>query len=67
MEKYIIGIAGISGLMVIWMLIQRQWKKAFSDPNGDEDVLAGRSDCGSCGCGTPCANKRSELRNKTIT
>ncbi|MTI41660.1 hypothetical protein [Fulvivirga lutimaris] len=64
MEKYAIGILGIIGMMLIWTVVQRAWKKAFPDHHINEDVLAGRSDCGSCGCTTKCINKNSELRNK---
>jgi hypothetical protein len=55
--SYIIGIAGMITLMVLWVVVQRHWKKIFSEQLSDEDVLAGRSDCGSCGCTTICENK----------
>ena len=61
--KYIIGILGITGLMILWAIIQYLWKVAFIDQQTDEDVLAGRSSCGNCGCGTTCKKKKSELRN----
>lgn len=66
MEKYIIGIAAISGMMVVWILIQRLWKQVFADEMQDPDVLAGRSDCGSCGCSTPCSVKQIQ-KTKNIT
>jgi len=56
-EKYIVGIVGITGLMIVWAIVQNLWRKAFSDQQIDEDVLVGRSDCGSCGCSSPCPNK----------
>ncbi len=61
-EKYIIGILGITGLMVVWVIIQNLWRNTFTDQQVDGDVLAGRSDCGSCGCKTQCVNKLSELK-----
>lgn len=65
MEKYIIGILGIVALMVVWALVQRLWKKVFSENVVDSDVLAGRSDCGSCGCTNPCKIKQSKnLKNE---
>ncbi len=64
MEKYIIGVVGITGLMILWVVVQNLWRNAFSDQPIDQDVLAGRSDCGSCGCGATCVNKLSELKNK---
>lgn len=60
--QYIIAIIGIIGLMVLWVLIQGLWRKAFLEQQEDSDVLAGRMDCGSCGCGTPCKVKKLELK-----
>jgi len=62
MLKYLIGILGITGLMIIWVIVQNLWRRTFSDQQKDEDVLAGRSACGSCGCGTICKNKKVELK-----
>jgi hypothetical protein len=61
--KYIIAITGIIGLMVGWTIVQQLWHTAFPDQHIDEDVLAGRSDCGSCGCTTPCVIKKTD-KNK---
>lgn len=61
-ETYAIGIVGITGLMITWVIVQKLWKRAFSDQYADADVLAARSDCGSCGCSSPCVNKRLELK-----
>lgn len=63
MEQYIIGMAGIIGLMTLWVIIQQHWKKAFSDGHVDEDALAGRSDCSNCGCNTPCVNRKLTTKN----
>ncbi len=60
--KYIIAITAIIGLMTLWVLIQGLWRRAFLDPEEDEDVLAGRMDCGSCGCGTPCKVKKLAIK-----
>jgi len=57
-EKYLIGIIGITSLMFGWAIIQGLWRKSFPGQNIDEDVLAGRSDCGSCGCTSPCSVKK---------
>lgn len=67
MEKYLIGMVGIIGMMVLWGIVQHLWRKTFLDLQSDEDVLAGRADCGSCGCSSPCRSKLSELKNKTLT
>lgn len=57
--NYIIGILGIAGLMIAWVVVQSLWRKTFIDEVVDKDVLAGRSDCGSCSCLTPCSVKKS--------
>jgi hypothetical protein len=62
MIKYAIGILGITALMIIWALVQYLWRKAFIDQQTDEDVLAGRSACGSCGCGTLCKKQKSSIK-----
>lgn len=59
-EKYIIGILGITGLMLGWVAVQQLWRRVFNDQLNDSDVLVNRSDCGSCGCSTPCNLKRAE-------
>ena len=61
MGSLIIGIGGIVGLMVLWGVVQSFWRKTFSDQLNDEDVLAGRTDCGNCGCATFCHNKQQKL------
>ena len=57
MERYIIGILAIVGLMLTWVMVQQLWKRAFPDKHIDGDVLAGRSDCGNCGCTVSCSIK----------
>lgn len=59
MERYLIGILGIVGLMLAWVVVQRLWRKIFAEHVVDGDVLAGRSDCGGgCGCTTSCQVKQ---------
>lgn len=62
MIKYIIGMLGITGLMILWAIVQYLWRRTFIDQQNEEDVLAGRSACGSCGCGTICKNKKVALK-----
>jgi len=62
--KYAIGIIGATGLMILWVIIQHLWRNTFMDQQKNLDVLAGRSDCGSCGCRTPCDNKKNKVKNK---
>ena len=59
METYIIAITLMIILMILWLVVQRQWGKTFSDGITDEDVLAGRSECGNCGCTTSCQEQES--------
>lgn len=63
-ESYIIAIGGIILLMIIWIIVQVLWKETFYDQLSDDDVLAGRSSCGNCGCTTICSNKRNSLKTK---
>jgi hypothetical protein len=62
-NSLLIGIGGTIGLMVLWYIVQTLWGKTFADHLSDEDVMAGRSTCGNCGCGTVCETKRKELSN----
>ncbi|MCP4120947.1 MAG: hypothetical protein GY751_04275 [Bacteroidetes bacterium] len=62
--SYVIGILGIVFLMLTWVLVQSWWGKVFPDDLVDEDVLAGRTDCGNCGCTTACKNKNEQLSEK---
>lgn len=62
MIKYAIGVLAITGLMIVWAMVQYLWRKVFIDQQTDEDVLAGRSACGSCGCGTQCKNEKSSIK-----
>jgi len=61
--KYSIAVLAIAGLMILWALIQYLWGKTFKGEHQDADVLAGRSSCGSCGCGTVCKLKKKSVKN----
>jgi hypothetical protein len=61
-NSLLIGVGGMVGLMVLWYVVQTLWGKTFADHLTDEDVMAGRSTCGSCGCGTSCKLKKVESR-----
>lgn len=41
-------------LLLAWVAVQNAWRRQFRSPGGDVDVLAGRVECGRCGCGSPC-------------
>lgn len=54
---YLIGMGGIVGLMVLWVLVQSLWRTLFAEHITDEDVLAERRSCANCGCTTVCVKK----------
>lgn len=60
-KSIIIGIIGITGLMIFWLFIQNIWRDQFSDMISDEDVLAARGGCGNCGCENICVNKQEKI------
>ena len=55
---YLLSISIMVGLLLVWAFVQDRWKKTFPEDVLDDDALAGRSDCGNCGCGGgTCVNK----------
>ena len=56
-HSILVGIGGVVALMLGWLCVQLLWRRAFSDYVSDEDALAGRSDCGNCGCTATCVRK----------
>ena len=60
-ESMIIGVGGVVGLMLLWYMVQSWWGRTFSDNITDEDVLAGRSSCGNCGCATFCEKNGNKI------
>lgn len=64
MDTYIIGIGGVVGLAIVWVLVQKLWRRTFADYIADEDVLAERRSCSNCGCaGATCTNKNLNKNN----
>ena len=57
LQSLIVGIGLTVGLVVLWTLIQAQWKNAFREEYLHEDVLAGRRSCSDCGCTAVCERK----------
>jgi hypothetical protein len=53
----LIAAAGIIGIMLLWVLVQRLWGHTFSEYVSDEDVMSGRTKCSNCGCTTACKNR----------
>ena len=57
-KSIIIGITGITALLLVWVAIQYAWGIVFKDYAKDADVLAGRSSCTNCGCTEACEIKK---------
>ena len=58
LESLFIGIGLTVALVVVWTLIQAQWKNTFREEYAQEDVLAGRRSCSNCGCTAQCELKQ---------
>ncbi len=65
LTSYIIALLLPPALLLGWVAVQHLWRKEFGSPQGDPDVLAGRGDCGNCGCAQPCERKEAENRVQT--
>lgn len=60
----IVGIIGIIGLMIIWVVVQSYWRDTFFENILDDDVLAGRTSCGNCGCTRICKQSEELIEQK---
>ena len=60
MKTYLLAILLVPMLMLGWLFVQSAWRRQFPGNDSDGDVLAGRSDCGNCGCATPCNKRENE-------
>lgn len=58
--SFVIGILGLVGMMLIWLLVQFYWRKTFSENISDEDVLAERRSCGNCACVKACERNSTQ-------
>lgn len=63
--KLVIGIIGLVVLAIGWLVIQLSWHSVFSEYLTDDDVLAGRSSCGNCGCTSVCIKKNQDIQSTT--
>jgi len=54
MYSVIAASLAIVGMMIAWLGVQALWRRVFAGEVAEEDVLAGRKSCGSCGCGMTC-------------
>ena len=60
-KSLLIACVVIVALMVLWLAVQQGWRTLFADQLTDEDVLAGRRSCGSCGCTSACTTTGRQL------
>jgi hypothetical protein len=58
LHHYVIGVGAFVLLSVLWVGVQRAWRRSFSDVGDDPDALAGRPDCFGCARSRDCAAKR---------
>jgi hypothetical protein len=57
LHHYIIGVGAFVLLSVLWLGVQRAWRRAFPDVGDDPDALAGRPGCFGCARAVPCERK----------
>lgn len=60
LATYLLTIAIVVGLMLIWVGIQTLWRRVFVSYINEVDVMAERRSCGNCGCIKACENKKKE-------
>jgi hypothetical protein len=64
LNSLLIAVGAIVSMMIIWIGVQSIWGKTFSEYLIDEDVMAGRTKCGNCGCTTACKNDMKKVSSK---
>ena len=60
LTSLLISIGAITGMAVLWVIVQSLWRETFKEYIHDDDVLAERRSCNNCGCTTACENKLKE-------
>lgn len=53
-KSVLLAVVLVPLLLLGWVLVQNAWRRRFRAQDKAGDVLAGRSDCGKCGCAQPC-------------
>lgn len=61
-QSLIVGIGSIVVLVLLWTLVQTQWKNVFREEYLEDDVLVGRKSCSNCGCTSTsaCESRKEE-------
>lgn len=59
-QSLVIGMGSIIVLVLLWTLIQTQWRNVFREEYTEEDVLAGRRSCSNCGCTSSSSCERNK-------
>ena len=57
LQHYIVAIGTFVLLSVIWVAVQRAWKRSFADVDRDPDALAARPSCFGCARAHDCAEE----------
>jgi hypothetical protein len=57
MHHYLIGVGALVLLSVMWLGVQRAWRRSFPEVGDDPDVLAGRPGCFGCARSLNCDEK----------
>ncbi len=65
-KSLIIGIVLTVTIVLVWALVQNQWKKVFREEYSEDDVLAGRRSCSNCGCTGFCDKKNTGNKSNNV-
>jgi len=65
LSSFILAVLLPPLLMIAWVAVQKLWGREFGSSADDADVLAGRIECGRCGCENPCQEDNGPTRLQT--
>jgi hypothetical protein len=57
MYHYIVGVGAFVLLSLVWVGVQRAWKRSFADVGDDPDALADRPGCFGCARASSCSGQ----------
>ena len=66
LSEFLLAVLLLPAMLLVWVAVQNAWRKQFHGEDDDVDVLAGRSECGRCGCARPCGrdDEHTELQTR---